>query len=177
MLFRIARVSSIGVLASALWLSACGGHTLTAVMSHRPTAADASSTVTSATSKDSAASSSSSPVSVAANAAGGAGTADTPSRAQRSAAGTDDCPSPTGPRPESYSGSNNSPFAARTDPEPTHCEIARENNHKWTRLVGYSADEAARRAKATGYAGKIEVRPLSEYDAKCKEGMVCTFDP
>jgi hypothetical protein len=137
-------------------------------MSHRPTAADATSTVTSAAGRDSSAASgatasSSSPVSVAANAAG--------------ASSAEDCPSPTGARPESYSGSNNSPFATRTDPEPTHCEIARENNHKWTRLVGYTADEATRRAKAAGYAGKIEVRPLSEYDAKCKEGMVCRFDP
>jgi hypothetical protein len=82
-----------------------------------------------------------------------------------------------GQRPETYTGSNNSPFSARTDPEPTACEIARENRHKWTRLVGYTVEEATRRARAAGWENKIEVRPLTEYDARCKDGMVCTFQP
>jgi len=43
--------------------------------------------------------------------------------------------------------------------------------------VGYTVDEAAKRAKGAGWAGGVEVRELGEYDAKCKAGMVCTFQP
>jgi hypothetical protein len=93
---------------------------------------------------------------------------------------TESCPKSgdlPGPRPETYTGSNNSPFSARTDPEPTACEIARENNHKWTRLVGYSVEEATQRAKAAAWKGEIVVDQLSEFDASCKEGVVCSLAP
>jgi hypothetical protein len=167
MLFRIARVSNIGLgLASVLWLSACGAHSLSAVLGTSSGPSGTSSTVSSPTS--SSAGSTSAPSSTSS------------SSTSSSSDSTDNCPRSSdlpGQRPETYTGSNNSPFSARTDPEPTVCEIARENNHKWTRLVGYSVEEASKRAKAAGWDGKIEVHPLREYDAKCKEGMVCTLDP
>jgi hypothetical protein len=160
MSFRIVRVSRIGLwLASALWLSACQAHSLSAALGVHTGTSSASS-------------------------AGPSGASSTPapaeSRASSASSSTDSCPSSSdlpGQRPETYTGSNNSPFSARTDPEPTACEIARENNHKWTRLVGYTPDEATRRAKAAGWEGRIEVHQLNEYDAKCKEGVVCTLDP
>jgi beta-lactam-binding protein with PASTA domain len=72
---------------------------------------------------------------------------------------------------------NNSPYAAKSSPEPTACEIARENGHKWTRLVGYTPAEATKRAKAAGWEGKVVVHESQEFDASCKDGTVCSFDP
>jgi len=162
MSFHIARVTSRGLwLACALSLAACQAHSLTAALGSRTATVTAPSVTA---------------PSVA------AGTASQPSSASSvsDATSTDNCPRSSdlpGQRPETYTGSNNSPFSARTDPEPTQCEIARENHHKWTRLVGYSVAEATQRAKAAGFEGTIEVHALTEYDAKCKEGMVCTFQP
>jgi hypothetical protein len=161
MVSQMARVSSRGLwLACALSLSpACQAHSLTAVLGTHTATVNAPSAVVSTSNPSSRASASS---------------------ASSASSSTDNCPRSSdlpGQRPETYTGSNNSPFSARTDPEPTQCEIARENNHKWTRLVGYTVAEATQRAKAAGYEGKVEARPLTEYDAKCKEGMVCTFQP
>jgi hypothetical protein len=166
MLFGIARVSTTALwMISALSLSACQGHSLSALRASAP-APGVPSVVSSAASSSEVASSTPSSV-----------TAGAPSTSSSSA---DSCPSSAdlpGQRPETYTGTNNSPFSSRTDPEPTACEIARENDHKWTRLVGYTIDEATKRAKAAGWEGKVEVRQLREYDAKCKEGLVCTFEP
>jgi hypothetical protein len=152
----IARSSGAAlVLGSALWLSACQAHSLSGALGTH-----ASTTSTSPGSSASAASSSSTPSSTSSS--------------------TDNCPSSgdlPGARPESYTGSNNSPLAARTDPEPTDCEIARENHHKWTRLVGYTVEEATQRAKAAAWKGEVEVRQLSEFDPGCKDGMVCSLAP
>lgn len=164
MLFRIARASCGGLgLACALSLSACHSQSLTSALGSGAAMAHAAPAAA--------------PVAVSAPQAVTAPRAVT---APDASASTDNCPRSSdlpGQRPETYTGSNNSPFSARTDPEPTDCEIARENHHKWTRLVGYSVDEASRRAKSAGWEGKVEVRPLREYDARCKDGMVCTFDP
>ena len=72
---------------------------------------------------------------------------------------------------------NNSPLNAATDPEPSAADIARDRGHRWTRLIGYTPEEAIRRAKAAGFTGKIEVSELSAFDPKCKSGTVCTFYP
>jgi hypothetical protein len=163
MSFRIARSSSTGLLlGSLLSLSACQAHSLSAAMGFNSAAPSASPTATSGSSGSSS---------------GNAASAPDGSRNLLSAG---DCPSSSdlpGDHPDTFTGSNNSPFSARTDPEPTVCEIARENNHKWTRLVGYTPDEATKRAKAAGWEGRFEVLPLREYDAKCKEGMVCSLQP
>jgi hypothetical protein len=149
----IARVSGTGlVLGSALWLSACHAHSLNVALGSHSTRPSTSP---------------GSPASVS-----------NPSTTSSSSA--ENCPKSgdlPGPRPETYTGSNNSPFSARTDPEPTACEIARENNHKWTRLVGYTVEEATQRAKAAAWKGEIVVRQLGEFDAKCKEGLVCSLAP
>jgi hypothetical protein len=84
---------------------------------------------------------------------------------------------PSGTRPETFTGSTNSPFSAATDPPATERDIARENGHRWTRLVGYSIAEATRRARAAGYSGEIKVEELEQFDASCKDGTVCTFIP
>jgi len=151
MWFRIARVSSPGlVIVAALSVSACQAHSLSGALG---TSTPSTSSGSSASSSDASTTSSSSP---------------------------DNCPSSADlPRQgsETYTGSNNSPFSARTDPEPTACEIARENNHKWTRLVGYTVEEATKRAKAAEWDGTIEVHELSEFDPKCKDGLVCSLAP
>ena len=152
----IARGSGTGlVLGAALSLSACQAHSLSAALGTQSSTPGTSSRSSSSSSSASSASSASSP-------------------------STDNCPSSSdlaGPSSEAYSGSNNSPFSARTDPEPTACEIARENHHKWTRLVGYTVEEATQRARAAAWKGEIEVQQLSEFDAACKGGLVCSLAP
>lgn len=44
-------------------------------------------------------------------------------------------------------------------------------------LVGLTVEAAKQKAVAAGFTGKIEVVPLYEFDASCKEGNVCRVDP
>jgi hypothetical protein len=44
-------------------------------------------------------------------------------------------------------------------------------------LIGTTVDEATRLAREKGYAGKIEVTPLSEFKAGCKPATVCRVSP
>jgi hypothetical protein len=44
-------------------------------------------------------------------------------------------------------------------------------------LVGTTVDEATRLAREKGYTGKIEVLPLSEFQAGCKPATVCRVSP
>jgi hypothetical protein len=152
MWFWIVRGSRTGLaLGSALWLSACHAHSLNGALGVHSSTPSTSS--------------------------GSSASASNPSTTSSS---TESCPKSgdlPGPRPETYTGSNNSPLSARTDPEPTACEIARENHHKWTRLVGYTVEEATQRAKAAAWKGEIVVRQLDEFDPGCKEALVCSLAP
>jgi len=95
-----------------------------------------------------------------------------------SAGSTDSASSNTGSTGSSTPGeTNNSPLNTATDPEPSAADIARDRGHRWTRLIGYTPEEAIRRAKAAGFTGKIEVTELSAFDATCKSGTVCRFYP
>lgn len=44
-------------------------------------------------------------------------------------------------------------------------------------LVGLTVDAAKQKAVAAGFTGKIEVTPLYDFDASCKEGNVCRVEP
>ncbi len=43
--------------------------------------------------------------------------------------------------------------------------------------MGYPVEEATQRAKAAGWRGEIVVNQLSGFDAKCKDGLVCSLAP
>jgi len=49
--------------------------------------------------------------------------------------------------------------------------------HEQPVLAGLSPAAATAKAKASGFTGKIEVLPLSEYDASCKADTVCRVTP
>jgi hypothetical protein len=70
----------------------------------------------------------------------------------------------------------------RVDPAPVYLPDGRldkraESGKLWTVLEGFTPAEATQRAVAAGYPGRIEVRPLAEYDASCKAGLVCRAEP
>jgi len=44
-------------------------------------------------------------------------------------------------------------------------------------LSGAPVEEAKRRARRSGFAGRIEVVPMSEFDAGCKPATVCRINP
>jgi PASTA domain len=46
-----------------------------------------------------------------------------------------------------------------------------------TPLVGYTVAEATQRARAAGLRGTISVSQLSEFDARCAAGTVCSITP
>ena len=50
-------------------------------------------------------------------------------------------------------------------------------HHNPTILTGYTVEEAKRSARRAGYGGRIEVVPMSSFDATCKPATVCRVAP
>jgi hypothetical protein len=63
----------------------------------------------------------------------------------------------------------------------SYCDPDRLPRPGWrtnpTILTGYTVEEAKRRARHAGYAGRIEVVPMSSFDADCKPATVCRLNP
>jgi hypothetical protein len=71
-----------------------------------------------------------------------------------------------------------SPSVADTVPAPEYSqEPSIGPTGDTAMLVGATVDEATRLAREKGYAGKIDVIPLSEFQAGCKPAAVCRVNP
>jgi hypothetical protein len=70
------------------------------------------------------------------------------------------------------------PSVADTRPPPVYAQDEEMGPTGDTAmLIGSTVDEATRLAREKGYAGKIDVTPLSEFQAGCKPAAVCRVSP